>query len=123
MDPPGLLFGNLLAPKIAENCLEIALGAPKSRSRALWIGPGGLQEHPRRPTGGHSKGTVRATYSQEASKMGPRAIEMDLETIVDRFCDTIWSRRSILGALRAVFCSVFYSAFCSALFPALCSAI
>ena len=74
LDPPGFPFGTLLAPKIAESCLEIALGAPKSRSRALWIGPGGLQERPRRPTGGQNKGTVRATYSQEASKMGPGAI-------------------------------------------------
>ena len=74
LDPPGLTFGTLLAPKIAENCLEIPLGAPKSRSRALWIGPGGLQERPRRPTGGQNKGTERATYSQEASKMGPGAI-------------------------------------------------
>ena len=72
-DPPGHPFGTFLASKIVENCLEIRLGAPKSRSRAFSIGPGGLQERSKRPTGGQHKGTERATYCQEASRMGPGA--------------------------------------------------
>ena len=63
-DPPGLRFGSLLAPKIVENCLEIRLGAPKGRSRALWVGPEGVQERSKRPPGGKNKGIIRATMAK-----------------------------------------------------------
>ena len=53
-----------MAPKIVENCLEIRLGAPKGRSRALWIGPGGVQERSKRPPGGKNKGKIRATIAK-----------------------------------------------------------
>ena len=36
LDPPGLPWGSLLAPKMAETCLEIRLGPPKSGSRLLF---------------------------------------------------------------------------------------
>ena len=37
LDPPGLPFGSLLAPKMAETCLEIRLGPPKSGSRLFFF--------------------------------------------------------------------------------------
>ena len=55
LDPPGLRFGSFLAPKIAETCLEIPLGAPKSRSGDFFFGPGGLQERSKRPAGGQKR--------------------------------------------------------------------
>ena len=36
LNPPGLPFGSLLAPKMAETCLEIRLGPPKSGSRLFF---------------------------------------------------------------------------------------
>ena len=50
-------FGSLLAPKRAETCLEISLGAPKSRSRVFFLSW--------RPPGA----------SQEASKSAPRGFQ------------------------------------------------
>ena len=44
LDLLGLLFGSLLAPKMAETCLDIRLGLAKSRSRAFFFGPGAPQE-------------------------------------------------------------------------------
>jgi hypothetical protein len=50
-DPFGLRFGTLLALKMAETCLWIPLGAPKSRSGDLFFGPGDPQERSKRLTG------------------------------------------------------------------------
>ena len=38
LDPPGLPWGSLLAPKMLETCLEIPPGRPKSRSKDLFFG-------------------------------------------------------------------------------------
>ena len=38
LDPPGLPWGRLLAPQMAETSLEIRLGPPESRSRLLFFG-------------------------------------------------------------------------------------
>ena len=38
LDPPGLPWGSLLAPKMVATCLEIPPGAPKSRSKDLFFG-------------------------------------------------------------------------------------
>ena len=62
LDPPGLSFGSALAPKIAETCLEIPLGALKRCSKDLFFGPGGLQERSTRPSRG-----------LQAAKTAPRA--------------------------------------------------
>ena len=64
LDPPGLSFGSALAPKIAETCLEIPLGAPKSLSKDLFPGPGGPQ--------GRSK---RFPRGLQAAKTAPRALQ------------------------------------------------
>ena len=53
-----------MGAKIVENCREIRLGAPKGRSRALWIGPEGVQERSKRPPGGKIKGKIRATMAK-----------------------------------------------------------
>ena len=52
LDPPGLRLGSLLASKVAETCLGIPLGAPKSSSGDFFFGPGGLQERSRKLAGG-----------------------------------------------------------------------
>ena len=44
LDPPGLPLGSLLAPKMAETCVGIPLGAAKSRSRLLFSAPSATQE-------------------------------------------------------------------------------
>ena len=81
LESPGLPFGSALAPKIAETSLEIPLGAPKSRSKDLFFGPGGLQERSKRPTGGENKRPEDRTIAkrsprwlQEASKRHSGAI-------------------------------------------------
>ena len=63
LESPGLPFGSALAPKIAETSLEIPLGAPNSRSKDLFFGPGGLQERSKRPPRG-----------LQAAKIAPRAL-------------------------------------------------
>ena len=67
LDPPGLRFGSFLAPKIAETCLEIPLGAPKSRSKDLFFGPGGLQGRSKRPPRGLQPAKTAPRALQEAS--------------------------------------------------------
>ena len=81
-DPPGLRFGSLWAPKMVETCLEIRLGATKSRSRALYIDAGGLQERSKRLFGSKIR-TQRATRA----KRPPRRLR-------DAFCGDFGS---ILG--------------------------
>ena len=44
LEPLGLPFGSFLAPKMAETCLGIPLGAAKSRSRLLFSAPRAPQE-------------------------------------------------------------------------------
>ena len=71
LDPPGLHFGSLLAPKIAENSLPGGLGPSRSRSAIPFLGPGGVQERSKRPSGGQNKGTERATRA----KRPPRGVQ------------------------------------------------
>ena len=52
LDPPGLLLGGYLAPRQAKNGLLGGLGPSKSRSPITFLGPGGVQERSKRPTGG-----------------------------------------------------------------------
>ena len=69
-DSPGLCFGSLLAPKMAENCLGIRLGAAKSRSRGLFFGPRAVQERSKR-----SPRTLQeASMRPRRSKKGPRGL-------------------------------------------------
>ena len=44
LDPPGLPWGRLLAPQMAETSLEIRLGPPESRSRLFFSAPRGEKE-------------------------------------------------------------------------------
>ena len=67
LDPPGLPFGRLSAPKIVETSLEISLGAPKGRSKDLFFGPGGLQERSKRPPRGLQAARTARRALQEAS--------------------------------------------------------
>ena len=64
----GTLLGSILgafAPHmIAESCLGSRLGALKSRSRALFVGPGGFQEPSKTPPRG-----------PKAAKTAPRALQ------------------------------------------------
>ena len=53
LDPPGLPWGSLLAPKMLETCLEIPPGRPKSRSKDLFFGS------KRRNTGFQKRGQKR----------------------------------------------------------------
>ena len=71
LDPPGDRFGSLLAPKIAETSLGIPLGAPKSRSKDLFFGPGGVQERSKRPAGGQNKAPCFGTVLGTALGGGP----------------------------------------------------
>ena len=80
LDSPGLPFGSALAPKIAETCLEIPLGAPKSRSKDLFFGPGGLQERSKRPPRG-----------LQAAKIAPRALQEALGSILEPFWNHLGS--------------------------------
>ena len=67
LDLPGLPFWSALAPKIVETSLEIPLGAPKSRSKDLFFGPGGLQERSKRPPRGLQPARTAPRALQEAS--------------------------------------------------------
>ena len=49
LDPLGLLFGSLLAPKMAETSPQTRLGAAKSRSRGAFFRPRAIQERSKRP--------------------------------------------------------------------------
>ena len=71
LEPLGSLSGTLFAPKMAETCLEISLGAPKSRSRALFFGLGRLQERPKRPPRAFRE-VSRNKGVQDAPKKPPR---------------------------------------------------
>ena len=71
LNPPGLRLGSLLAPKIAETCLEIPLGAPKSRSKDLFFGPGGLQGRSKRPPRGLQPAKTAPRALQEAPILQP----------------------------------------------------
>ena len=93
MDPPGLRFGSFLAPKIAETCLEIPLGAPKSRSKDLFFGPGGLQERSKRPPRG-----------LQAAKTAPRALQEAGGSILEPIWEPCWSD---FGAMLQQFRSYF----------------
>ena len=53
LDPPGLPWGSLFAPKMLETCLEIPPGRPKSRSKDLFFGS------KRRNTGFQKRGQKR----------------------------------------------------------------
>ena len=64
LDPPGLSFGSALAPKIAETCLEIPLGAPKSRWKDLFSARDGSKGAPRGPR----EASSLPTQLQELSK-------------------------------------------------------
>ena len=74
LDSPGLRFGSLLAPKIAETSLEIPLGALKGRSKDLFFGPGGLQERSKRPPRG-----------RQPAKTTPRALQGASGSILESF--------------------------------------
>ena len=64
LDPPGLRFGSLLAPKMAETCLEIRLGPAKSSSRLLFFGS-------KRPTRGfQTRGQKRDPKRRGAASPG-----------------------------------------------------
>ena len=56
MIPLDFLFGSFLAPKMAENCLEIRLGPAKSRSRAFFSGSEASKSDPRGKKEGSKKG-------------------------------------------------------------------
>ena len=73
LDPPGLRFGSLLAPKVAETSLGIPLGAPKSRSKDLFFGPGGVQERSKRPAGGQNKAPCFGTVLGTALAPSPKS--------------------------------------------------
>ena len=84
-------FGSSLAPMLAESCLGTRLGAPKSELRALWFGPGGLQELSERPPRG-----------LQAAKTTPRALQEASGSILEPF----WSYSgSYLGAIWEPFWS------------------
>ena len=100
LDPPGLRFGSCLAPKIVETCLEIPLGAPKSRSKDLFFGPGGLQERSKRPTEGQNKGTERATRA----KRHPRGVQDRFGTPFGSIFEQFWRH---FGAMWGAFWRTF----------------
>ena len=86
-----------MAPKIVENCLEIRLGAPKGRSRALWIGPEGVQERSKRPPGGKNKGKIRASIA----KRRPRGLQDPSGGHFGAILEPFWSHLG--GDLGAIF--------------------
>ena len=60
LDPPGLPFGSLLAPKVLETCLEIPPGRPKSRSEDLFSAPRNEKEGSKKESKkGTKKGWLR----------------------------------------------------------------
>ena len=65
----GLLFGSLLAPKMAENCLGIRLGPAKSRSRAFFSGSEASKSDPR----GKKEGSKKEPGSGMADPKGLKA--------------------------------------------------
>ena len=77
---------------IAENCLGTRLGAPKSELRALWFGPGGLQELSERPPRGlqAAKTTPRALQEASGSILEPFGSHFGNHpgAILDQFGDT-----------------------------------
>ena len=83
-DPPGLRFGSLLAPQMAETSLGIRLGSAKRPSRALCFVLGAFQERSKRPSGA----------LQDASRR-PRGENCDsrprLEPILDPFWTSFWT--------------------------------
>ena len=80
MGSPMLRFGRFLAPKIAETCLEIPLGAPKSRSKDLLFGPGGIQGRSKRPPRG-----------LQAARTAPRALKKASGSILEQFGNDVGS--------------------------------
>ena len=81
LDPLGLPFGSLLAPKMAETCLGIPLGAAKSCSRLLFLAPRAPQEAsksapsaPGSPPFADQAFLRAPRHLQEAPKRPPRPI-------------------------------------------------
>ena len=70
MDPLGLPFGSLLAPKMAETSLGIPLGAAKSRSRLVFFGPRAVQERSKRSP----RPLQEASMSPRRSRKAPRSL-------------------------------------------------
>ena len=68
LDRLGLLFGSLLALKMAETSLGNPLGAAKSRSRGLFFGPRAVQERSKRSP----RPLQEASMRPRRSKKGPR---------------------------------------------------
>ena len=93
LNPFGLPFGSLLAPKMAETCLGIPLGAAKSRSGLLLGAPRAPQEA--------SKSVPRGF--QETSRL-PRGFQELSKRLQDRF----WSH---FGAILEPFGEPFWSYF------------
>ena len=80
MDPLGLPFGSLLAPKMAETCLDFFLGAPKSRSRVFFSAPEASRSAPgdsQEPSKSCSRGLQELKRPQEGSKR-PLGTDFDL---------------------------------------------
>ena len=73
LDPLGLPFGSLLAPKMAETSLGIPLGAAKSRSRALCFDPRALQDRTKRHLRALQEASRRLRHSKKppGSHSGP----------------------------------------------------
>ena len=67
LDPPGLPFGSLLAPKMAETSLGIPLGPARSHSRLLFFGLQAPQERSKSP----SRPLQEASRSPRCSKRPP----------------------------------------------------
>ena len=87
--PFGHPFWSLLATKMAETCLEIPLGTPKSRSRDVFFGPGGLQER-----------SKRLPRGIQAAKTAPRALQEAPGSILELY----WIS---FGLILVLICSKF----------------
>ena len=99
LDPPGVCFGSLLAPKIAE-------------------------ERSKRLTGGENKRPEDRTIAKRCPRGLQDAIWSHLGVILEPSRGPFWSHFGInWGAFGFAFCFAFYSAFCSVLCCALCSAL
>ena len=102
--PFGLLLGSLLALRMAETSLKIPLGPAKSSSRVFFFGPGGVQERPKRLTGGQNKGTKRATRA----KRPPRGLWDPFWSHFVTVFAPFWSYfGAIVGAVLDSFCCRF----------------
>ena len=91
LDAPGLRFGSLLAPGLAETSLLGGLGPSKGRFAITFFGSGGLQER-----------SERLPRGLQAAKTAPRALQEASGSILEQF----WSH---LGTILESFWKHFWT--------------